>query len=109
VGNLNPVALYHTGYTSVYFPDANTGDLDEAFLPAISGPWKWQDMTSLYKVPSTRLIPSPLVHDGIDGALTWTSVFTEDFANGDIRETYLDKIGDPNSTTQNYPAIPPGS
>jgi hypothetical protein len=67
-------------------------------------------MTSSYLVPQTGVTPSPLVHYDFNGALTWTSLFTVDAANSDLRETYLPAIGD-NWTTQNltqkYPVIPP--
>jgi len=67
-------------------------------------------MTSSYLVPQTAVYPSPLVHYAANGALTWTSLFTVDAANADLRETYLPAIGD-NWTTQNltqkYPVIPP--
>ena len=96
----SPVALYHTGFTSVYFPDGRTGDLDEIYLPAIGDAWGWHDMTSTYHVPQTVIFPSPLVHYDFNGALTWTSLFTLDEANADLRETYLPAIGD-NWTTQN--------
>ena len=106
----DPVALYHTGFTSVYFPDGRNGDLDEFYLPAISDGWGWNDMTYNYHTPKTGIYPSPLVHYDVNGALTWTSVFTADVGSGDLRETYLPAIGDNWTTqdlTQKYPGIPP--
>jgi hypothetical protein len=106
----DPVALYHTGFTSVYFPDGRNGHLDEIYLPAIGDAWGWHDMTSSYLVPQTAVSPSPLVHYDFNGALTWTSLFTVDAANDDLRETYLPAIGDnwiTQNLTQNYPIIPP--
>jgi hypothetical protein len=38
--------------------------------------------------------PSALVHYDTSGGLTWTSVFTIDDANGDVRENYLPAMGD---------------
>ncbi|HTU72990.1 MAG TPA: arabinofuranosidase catalytic domain-containing protein [Trebonia sp.] len=106
----DPAALYHTGFTSVYFPDGRNGDLDEAYLPAIGDAWGWNDMTYNYHTPPTGTIPSPLVHYAFNGALTWTSVFTGDAGSFDLQETYLPDVGDSWTTqnlTQKYPVIPP--
>jgi hypothetical protein len=42
------VALYHTGFTSVYFPDGRNGDLDEIYLPAIVDNWTTQNLSQKY-------------------------------------------------------------
>jgi hypothetical protein len=90
-----PVALYHTGYTSVYTVDGSNGHLRETYLPAISGPWQTQDLSVKPGTNTVAPFPSPsaLVHYDTSGGLTWTSVFTVDFANGHVRETYLPAIG----------------
>jgi hypothetical protein len=98
-----PVALYHTGYTSVYFVDGMNGDLDEAYLPAIGGPWHWQDLSENYGTPTPSQALSPLVHYAANGGLTWTSVFTVDHGSDHLQETYLPAIGDP-WTTQDLSA-----
>jgi hypothetical protein len=107
---LRPVALYHTGYTSVYAIGKN-GDLYEFFLPAISSAWGDNDLTTNLSVPHTFVYPAPLVHYDTSGALTWTSVFTGDVGSGDLRESWLPAIGDnwltQNLTTENPPATPP--
>jgi len=105
-----PVALYHTGFTSVYSTGGN-GDLYEFFLPAIGSAWGYHDMTTSYGVPHTFVYPAPLVHYDTSGALTWTSVFTGDVGSGDLRESWLPAIGDnwltQDLTTENPPATPP--
>jgi hypothetical protein len=97
---ISPVALYHTGYTSVYFADGQSGDLEELYLPAISDPWHWNDLTANYQTPKPNQNPSPLVHYAVNGGLTWTSVYTSDSTPiiGDLQETYLPAIGDQWST-----------
>jgi hypothetical protein len=100
---LGPTALYHTGYTSVYFLNGSSGDLDEAYLPAISGPWYWQDLTANYGTPVPNQSPSPLVHYAANGGLTWTSLYTVDSGSDDLQETYLPAMGD-SWTTQNLSA-----
>jgi hypothetical protein len=114
----SPVALYHTGYTSVYYTDGQTGHLDEDYLPAISDPWSWNDLSGNYHTPDplVQVPPSPLVHYAANGGLTWTSVYTVDTPPAadpiaeDIQETYLPAIG-PGWTTQNLttqrPDTPP--
>ena len=42
--NVAPAALYHDGYTSVYYLTGPSDHLVEAYLPAISGPWGSQDL-----------------------------------------------------------------
>jgi hypothetical protein len=109
---VQPVALYHTGYTSVYTVDGGTddntklGDLQETYLPAIGGPWSTQDLSSKYGVPTVGPFPSPaaLVHYDTSGGLTWTSVFTIDDSDGDVRENYLPVMGD-SWSTQDLSAI----
>ncbi len=94
--NVAPTALYHDGYTSVYYL-SNPGDhLTEASLSAINGqPWHWQDMSANYGVPASVRSPSALVHYNTSGALTWASVYTTDASTGDLRETYLPDTGFP--------------
>jgi AAA domain len=107
---LDPVALYHAGYTSVYYESGSLNDMVEAFVPAISNDWTSNDLTANYQTPLSGVYPSPLVHYGFNGALTWTSVFTVDAGGNDLQETYLPEIG-PGWTTQdlthNYPIVPP--
>jgi hypothetical protein len=100
-----PVALYHTGYTSVYFLAAASDDLEEAYLPAISDPWHSQDLTANYGVPDPDpgQALSPLVHYAANGGRTWTSIYTVDWSNYDLQETYLPAIDD-SWTTQDLSA-----
>jgi hypothetical protein len=107
--NFAPVALYHTGYTSVYYIPSG-GGLEEAYLPAIGGPWQFQNLSTNYQMPATNQPPSPLVHYAPNGGLTWTSLFTIDAASpaaGHLQETYLPAIGDP-WTTQDLTAMTSG-
>ena len=119
-GHTSPVALYHTGFTSVYYLDGtsqNFGHLIEAFLPAISDAWGYNDLTADNPpaTPLSLMTPSPLVHYDTRGALTWTSVFTIDGSPNDLsydlQETWLQAIGDKwatqNLSTENPPATPP--
>jgi len=93
--NVAPTALYHDGYTSVYYL-SNPGDhLTEAYLPAISGPWHWQDLSANTSVPASVQSPSALVHYDTSGGLTYASVYTTDASTGDLRETYLPDAGFP--------------
>jgi hypothetical protein len=90
-----PVALYHTGYTSVYAVDGvspNVGHIQETYLPAIGSAWHTQDMTT-YKTPVTKQAPTALLHYDTLGGLTWTSIFSAD-TSGNLWETYLPAIGD---------------
>jgi hypothetical protein len=93
--NIAPAALYHDGYTSVYYLSGPGDDLTEAYLPAISGSWGWQDLSSHFQVPASVQAPSALVHYGTDGGLTWASVFTIDSSNSHLQETYLPDAGFP--------------
>ena len=88
-----PAALYHTGYTSVYFVDQN-GNVDEAYLGAITGPWQWQDLSENFGTPPVDQPVSPLVHYAANGGLTWTSIYSVDSGSLDLQETYLPAIGD---------------
>jgi hypothetical protein len=108
--NVAPAALYHDGYTSVYFMTGPDDHLVEAYLPAISGPWKAQDLSANYKTPPTVQSPSPLVHYDPSGGLTWASVYTTDAASGDVQETYLPDAGFPGDSwaTQDLSAQPGG-
>lgn len=110
----SPVALYHTGFTSVYYDAGGTsqGHLIEAFLPAISDAWGWHDLTAgSPKTPGVAMSPSPLVHYDTSGALTWTSVYTIDSGSNDLQETWLPAIGGSwatqNLSTENPPDTPP--
>ena len=123
----SPVALYHTGFTSVYYAAGGTGNtspghLIEAYLPAISDAWGWHDLsssppatpgldTSVTLAWSGAYALSPLVHYDTSGGLTWTSVFTIDGGSHDLQETWLPAIGaswsTQNLSTENPPATPP--
>ena len=100
----SPMALYHTGFTSVYFLDGSgnyQNHLIEAYLPAIGDAWGMNDLTgSTPNTPAPDQSPSPLVHYDSSGGLTWTSVFTIDGGSNDLQETYLPAIGQ-NWSTQN--------
>jgi hypothetical protein len=97
-----PVALFHTGYTSVYTVDQGSDDLQETYLPAIGDPWATQDLSAEFGTPATAQTPIVLLHADAIGALTWTSVFTVD-PDADLQETYLPAIGD-SWTTQDLSA-----
>jgi Alpha-L-arabinofuranosidase B, catalytic len=87
-----PVALFHTGYTSVYTVDQGSDDLQETSLPALGDPWATQDLSAKFGTPATAQTPIVLLHaDAIDN-LTWTSVFTID-PSADLQETYLPALG----------------
>jgi hypothetical protein len=93
---MQPQAIYHTGYTSVYTVDglkSDGGDVQETYLPAISGSWASQDLTQKYQTPTTNQAPTALVHYDTRGGLTWTSVYSVDHS-GNLWETYLPAIGD---------------
>ncbi|MEZ0113923.1 hypothetical protein ABH920_007957 [Catenulispora sp. EB89] len=89
-----PTAVFHSGYTSVYTVDRSNGHLDETYLPALGGPWYFQDLTAKYSTPpvAKNSEPAAILHDG------WVSVFTIDGNAGgqfgDVEETYLNAIGD---------------
>jgi len=114
-----PVALYHTGYTSVYTIDAAVpvsimSHLQETYLPAIGGPWSTQDLSAKYHTPNTKQAPTALLHYDTDGGLTWTSVYSID-DSGNLWETYLPAMGDSwtaqnlSSTGGTMPGTPPVS
>jgi hypothetical protein len=94
-----PAALYHTGYTSVYYLNNASSDVEEAYLPDISGPWHSQDLSVNYGTPSADQTVSPLVHYAANGGETWTSLYTIDNSSDDLQESYLPAIGS-NWTTQ---------
>jgi hypothetical protein len=98
-----PVALFHTGYTSVYTVDGSNDDLQETYLPAIGDPWTSQDLSAKYGTPATGQTPIALLHLDTNGDFTWTSVYTIDSSSSDLQETYLPAIGD-SWTTQNLSA-----
>jgi Alpha-L-arabinofuranosidase B, catalytic len=93
-----PVALVHCGYTSVYTVDADSGDLQETYLPAIGDAWVTQDLSAKYHTPPTNVTPTAVVHaagaTGAAAACGFTSVYTVDTSNGHLQETYLPYIGD---------------
>jgi len=109
-----PVALYHTGYTSVYTIDASNADMQETYLPAIGDSWSTQNLSANYGAPAATTIAAALVHPDTSGGLTWTSVYTVDSGSEDLQETYLPYMGDA-WTTQNLsanygtPAVQEGS
>ena len=95
-----PVALYHTGYTSVYTIDAVDpigimSNLQETYLPAIGGPWHSQDLSTNHTpgTPNTKQAPTALLHYDTGGGLTWTSVYSID-DSGNLWESYLPAMGD---------------
>lgn len=45
------MALFHTGYTSVYTADQGSDDLQETYLPALGDPWATQDLSAKYGTP----------------------------------------------------------
>ncbi len=96
--NVAPAALYHDGYTSVYYLTGPNDHLVEASLPAIGDNWNSQDMSAKFTTPPTVQTPSPLVHYTPDGGLTWASVYTTDANNGDLQETYLPDQGFPGNS-----------
>ncbi len=88
-----PVAIYHTGYASVYTVDQGSDHLQETFLPAVSGPWYTQDLSAKASTPATVETPVAVVHADANGGLTWTSVYTMDQATDHLQETYLQALG----------------
>ncbi len=94
-----PVALYHTGYTSVFTVDTNY-HLQETYLSNIGNTWATHDLNALDGTPPTDSTPVVLLHPASGGALTWTSVYTVNTAADDLQESYLPAIGDA-WTTQN--------
>ncbi|MGH3167123.1 MAG: arabinofuranosidase catalytic domain-containing protein, partial [Trebonia sp.] len=65
----SPVAILHSGYTSVYTVDAND-DLQETYLPVMGGPWSTQNLSVNYGTPPAAETPTAVVHGG------YTSVYT---------------------------------
>ena len=98
-----PVALYHTGYTSLYTVDEDSQHVQETYLAAIGQSWATQDFTAKYGTPVTSESPIALVHPDTSGNL-WTSVYTVDEFNDHLQETYLPAIGD-SWTSQDLTAI----
>jgi hypothetical protein len=88
-----PVALLHTGYTSVYTVDEASQHVQETYLSAVGQSWNTQDFTAKYNTPETVETPVVLVHPASGGDL-WTSVYTNDEFNDHLQETYLPAIGD---------------
>jgi hypothetical protein len=107
-GGIQPTALYHDGYTSVYTIDAGSLDLQETYLPAISDPWSTQNLSTLFHTPATNGgAPDALLHYDTSGGLTWASVYTVDSGSNDLQETYLPDAGFPGDSwvTQNLSSI----
>ena len=103
----SPVAIVHSGYTSVYTVDSND-NLQETYLPVMGGPWHTQSLSANYGTPLTTVTPTAVVHGG------YTSVYTVDAADNHLQETYLPAIGDPWTTqdlSANYgtPAVATGT
>ncbi len=98
-----PVALYHTGYASVYTVNASNGNLQETYLPSIGSPWTSQDLSAKYGTPPPNQAPSALLHYDTSGGLTFTSVFTVNASDQHLQETYLPAINQP-WTTQDLSA-----
>jgi Alpha-L-arabinofuranosidase B, catalytic len=97
LGRTSPVAVLHSGYTSVYTVDASSDHLQETYLPVMGGPWSTQDLSGSYGTPATSATPAAVVHAG------FTSVYTVDGSSDHLQETYLPAIGDP-WTTQDLSA-----
>ncbi|WP_240124266.1 arabinofuranosidase catalytic domain-containing protein [Streptomyces sp. MUM 136J] len=89
-----PVALVHTGYTSVYTVDGGSNDVQETYLAGVGAPWATQDFTQKYGTPTTTETPIPLLHPDESEAVTWTSVYTVGQFNNHLEESYLPAIGD---------------
>jgi hypothetical protein len=98
-----PVALYHTGYASVYTVNASNGNLQETYLPSIGSPWTSQDLSAKYGTPPPNQAPSALLHYDTSGGLTFTSIFTVNASDQHLQETYLPAINQP-WTTQDLSA-----
>jgi hypothetical protein len=90
----SPVAIVHSGYTSVYTVDGSNDHLQETYLAVMGGPWSTHDLSANYGTPATTVTPTAVVHGG------YTSVYTVDTSGSQLQETYLPAIGDP-WTTQN--------
>jgi hypothetical protein len=91
-----PVALYHTGYTSVYTVNAADNTLQETYLAQNGQPWNTQNLSASFGTSRTMADTSPVavVHPDSSGVVDFTSVFTLN-AYGDVQETYLSAIGRP--------------
>jgi hypothetical protein len=87
----SPVAVFHSGYTSVYTVDGDQ-HLQETYLPALGAGWSTQDLSAKFGTPDTTETPSAVFHSG------YTSVYTVDQGSDDLQETYLPALGDPWST-----------
>jgi hypothetical protein len=80
-------AIYHNGYTSVFSRDLYNGDLQETYLPYIGAAWNTQDLSSAAGTPAAAGQPAAVTHDG------YTSVYTINFSDRHIVETFLPYIG----------------
>jgi hypothetical protein len=102
-----PVALYHTGYTSVYTINASGHTLQETYLPVNGGPWHTQSLSAGYGTPpvAARTSPAAVVHPDSSGVIDFTSVYTINAAGHTLQETYLPAIGD-RWTTKTLPTPP---
>jgi surface antigen len=102
----SPVALYHTGYTSVYTVNAVDDTLQETFLAQNGKPWVTQNLSVNFGTPplAGNTIPAAVVHPDSAGVNNFTSVYTIG-SSGTVQETYLAAINDP-WVTQPLPAPP---
>ena len=98
-----PLALYHSGFTSVYTVDASNGHLQETYLPYICAPgcspgqgWATQDLSATVGTPPTNVTPGALFHSG------FTSVYTVNASNRHLQETYLASLCVPCSPGQGW-------
>jgi len=90
-----PVALYHTGYTSVFTIDQGSHDVQETYLSNIGNVWATHDLTRIAPdTPPANQPPTALLHYDSAGGLTWTSIFTVNQSDLDLNETSLPAIGD---------------
>jgi hypothetical protein len=88
-----PVALYHTGYTSVFTVDRATDHVQETYLSNVGNSWATHDLSAIGGAPPTDQTPTVLLHPDASGNLTWTSVYTINELSNDLQETYLAGIG----------------
>jgi len=90
-------AVYHSGYVDIFSTDL-TGQVHDAFLPAISDGWQNQNLTTnaTPNIGTTNAVfpLTSLVHYDAKGGLTWTSLYSINVPSGTLQETYLQKIGD---------------
>ena len=90
-----PVALVHSGYTSVYTVNASNGHLEESYFPQLGAPWTSQDLSAKYGTPNPTGNIDALVHPDANQAMTYASVYSIDAGSNQLQETYLSAIGSP--------------